>query len=629
MRRIITALIALTLIFIPSAALAAGDETPAGVPFTDIEAFVDDYMKDYIGKSTPGAAVVLVKDGDILLSKGYGYADVENQIPVDAATTVFEYGSVSKLFVYTTIMRLVEQGHIDLEADIRAYLPQGFLKKLKFNKPITLLNIMSHTAGFEDYLFDLILVSSDSLPGLEEYLRDVQPEQVYEPGSISAYSNYAVALAGYIAQRITGQEFYEYLMQTMFLPLGMNNTSAHITLEDKPELLRMKAKGYYPGKSGFTPGPWSYVVPYPAGSVTGTAEDLARFAMALMPGEGEDSPLFAEQGTLAEMLSQSHPMGPGMIGFAHGFIEWENAQVRALGHGGNTAAFSAQMNIVPEERFGVIILTNVASEMSITSGLTQALIGQRDGMVPVGSGSLPQASIVAGTYVPARRMHNGFLELYGYLGQLDVQALDANTIQLQIAGQTSTLVQTSPFVFQRVEAHGDILASHFGTVYFQVEDGEVVRMSGDYLPVLGLRTRPWQFISMGLALAALLFFLITPFVLLIGKVRRRIRRGGKSRLVNRLTAVQVFCGTALIINNLVLVVRMLENNYRSFAEVRIHVLLNYPLAIIAALLTVAIAFGWKKIHTSKGQRAFSLVTVALLATLIGLLYNWQFFVLVA
>jgi CubicO group peptidase (beta-lactamase class C family) len=365
------------LLFFPWTMTAFADKdgrTPSGIQLSEVEGFIDNYVMQYIGNTTPGAAVVLVKDGEIIFSKGYGHASIKDGIPVDPAGTVFEYGSISKLFVYTTIMRLAEEGKIDLKEDIRRYLPKGFLRKLKYDEPITMLNIMSHTTGFEDYLFDVIVTSPEKLTTLEYAVEHFQPVQVYKPGTVSAYSNYAVSLAAYIAQQITGQHFYEYLMETIFLPLGMDLTSAHQTLADKPELANIKANGYLPQKDGgFTQGKWSYLPLYPAGSVNGTAEDLARFAIALMSEEGQSNSLFSKSKTLNEMLTQSYKMGPDLMGFAHGFIEWDG-EYRGVGHGGNTAAFSSQFNIVPEEKFGVVVLTNGAGEMDICLGLTKALM---------------------------------------------------------------------------------------------------------------------------------------------------------------------------------------------------------------------------------------------------------------
>ncbi|MGI6005623.1 MAG: serine hydrolase domain-containing protein, partial [Christensenellales bacterium] len=162
---IAAALAAFITIFIYGAAYAApAGRTPSGIPYGGMEARIDGYVGQHIGKTSPGAAVVVVKDGRIIFSKGYGYADVENNLAVDPAETVFEYASVSKLFVYVTLMRLAEEGKLDLDADIRAYLPEGFLKKLRYDEPITFMHVMNHTAGFEDYLLDLILTSKEDFP---------------------------------------------------------------------------------------------------------------------------------------------------------------------------------------------------------------------------------------------------------------------------------------------------------------------------------------------------------------------------------------------------------------------------------------------------------------------------------
>lgn len=626
MKKRITALalcVLLLLIATITAVASDTEETPSGKPLSNIEEFIDDYMVQYIGKSSPGAAVVLVKDGEIIFSKGYGYADVESKSPVSADKTVFEYGSVSKLFVYTTIMRLSEQGKIDLNADIREYLPEGFLTKLKYDKPITMIDIMNHTTGFEDYLFDVILTSSENLPSYEETIIQSQPRQVYEPGTISAYSNYAVGLAGYIAEQMIGQDLHEYLMETVFMNLDMNSTSIHPTLADKPELLSHKAKGYHlQGDGSFIPYGWSYMPLYPVGAVNGTAEDLARFAMAFMPEEGQRSPLFENRETLDEMLTMTLKMGPGLTGYAHGFIEWDG-ESRGVGHGGNTAAFSAQVNIVPEERFGVIVLTNVQSEMDITSGLTEALIGKQDKDVVIEGVDLPSSSEVEGTYISARRMHTGFLELYEYLNPLDVKTVEQNKIQLSLAGQTSTMVQTKPHVYECVDANGPIFEYHFKTVYFEVSDGKVVRMSGDYVPLPKGRTEPWLIASAIIAVASILYFLITPLVLFVRKLFRKNKAPNKSAF-RKVLLLLTLNGTALIANNLVLLLRMLMHNYRSFHEFRIHILLNYPIIALAIVLGVMLILKWKSANGSKRQKIFGIITLILIIALMIILVNWQF-----
>lgn len=295
------------------------EKTPSGIPLDKLEKEIDKYVSNYIGESTPGASITVVKDGEIFFSKGYGYANIEEKILVDPQKTVFEYGSISKLFVWTAAMQLVEQGKLDLNADIKTYLPEDFTSKLTFEKPITMNQIMSHTAGFEDYHFDLIMPSPERIDSLEEVLLSHQPKQIYEPGSTIAYSNYATALAGYVIEQIVGKSFSDYEMEHIFLPLSMSTTSGDPTLANYSEL-ENKAIGYLPKENGkFTKGNWSYVPLYPAGSVNGTAEDLAKFAIALMPTNTHDSPLFSHKSTLDKMLTQSYSPQDNILSNAHGF----------------------------------------------------------------------------------------------------------------------------------------------------------------------------------------------------------------------------------------------------------------------------------------------------------------------
>lgn len=663
-------LICLAILLLPGPALLAASgpapgtvssvTTPSGVALTDVEGFVDGYMARWIGRSTPGAAICLVKDGRIVFSKGYGQDSVESGRPVDSRQTVFEYGSVSKLFVYTTIMRLVEQGRIDLQADVRQYLPDNFLRTLRFDQPVTLFQIMNHTAGFEDNLFDLILTRPNKQATLLETLQSAQPMQVYEPGTVAAYSNFAVALAAHIAERMLQQPFHAYLAKTVFQPLQMTQTSAHPLLSDKPGLAQARAAGHYALPGGqFRPGDWSYVPMYPIGGVNGTAEDLARFATALLPEPGQPSPLFAKRETLDTFFTQTHAMGPGIGGFAHGFIEWDGER-RTIGHGGNTACFSTQINLVPEDRFAVIILTNTAGEMDITAGLTQALIGrpsQAGANLPAppkaapsqaasnqaassrpapGLSSLPPASDVAGLYVDARRMHNGFLAFHRYLSLMQVKALGPDQISVSMGGQSAIMRQTAPYLFERVEASGPIFQYYVGKVFFDVKDGAVRRMSGDFLPLPPGRTLPWLIASLAAVAASVLFLAAA---LLVGSVRRlarAFRRKGsatsealasQSRHAQRLAAWLLVFGGALLLNNAVIILRMLMDNYRSFAEFRFQVILNYPLGAAAAVLIVLTAVHGLRQQRPLRWRLFNGMAIVLMASLMATLVHWHFFTL--
>ncbi len=219
------------------------------------ETAIDKAADAYIGKSVPGACVIVSEHGEIVFSKAYGYADLEKNIPMDPENTVFEWGSISKTFIWVSVMQLREEGKIDLNADIRNYLPKGFLKNLHYNTPITMLHLMNHTAGFEEQLINLRYFERDKEFALAEVLSSHQPEQVFSPGRVSAYSNWGAALAALIVERTSGQNYKEYINEHILKPLDMDNTSIGPFQNDNPMILTRKAVGYSFSEKSFQKEP--------------------------------------------------------------------------------------------------------------------------------------------------------------------------------------------------------------------------------------------------------------------------------------------------------------------------------------------------------------------------------------
>lgn len=204
MKKIMILLVAILGFLFPEIGFAEENSTPSGIPFSTLEDLVDEYVDDYIGKTAAGTSIVITKDDKILFSKGYGYADIENKIKMNSKTTILEWGSISKLFVWISVMQLVEQGKINLHEDIKNYLPRNFLTKLRYDEPITMQHLMNHQAGFEDYVFDLGYRSKELVPSLEKSLKIAEPSQIYKPGEVVAYSNYSTSLAAYIVEQVSG-----------------------------------------------------------------------------------------------------------------------------------------------------------------------------------------------------------------------------------------------------------------------------------------------------------------------------------------------------------------------------------------------------------------------------------------
>jgi len=469
----------LMLILIPLAtagltplAQADGPATPSGIPVSQLEQHVDEFAQGVIGRDTAGAAIIVVNNGQIILNKAYGDA-VLGQTP---ATTddVWEWGSVSKLLVWTSAYQLVEQGKLDLNADIRQYLPTGFLKKLRYDKPITFLNLMHHNAGWEDvgqgpgFTDDPALV-----PDLEQALSDIEPNQIWEPGTIQAYSNYGAALAGFIVQRISGEPYYDYARHHIFTPLGMTQTTVHPTQADNPAVAarRDQIVGYKVDDNGeLVPAPYQriYMSIYPAGSATGTIGDLGKFMMALMDPA---APLFAKPATQAAMESTSYWIGSAdslrVPALAHGFFDTQHA-VRTIGHGGNLPGFSANLTFAPATGFGVVVLTNQEVEGRFTGDLVTSLFGPYK--PPTYHGALPDAHEVEGKYASARMPFTDFIP-QDYL--VTITAKDENTITISAGNFSVDYVQIAPYVFALPLGNGDF---NPGVLYFDIIDGTVMAL---------------------------------------------------------------------------------------------------------------------------------------------------------
>ena len=582
---------------------------------------MDDFVEGYIGNTAAGASIVVVKDDTIVLSKGYGHADIESQIPMDASTSVLEWGSITKLFVWVAAMQLAEQGKLDLNEDIRNYLPEEFLTKLNFDAPISMLNLMNHNAGFEENIHDLLYNSPEHLTSLEEALKLTEPEQVYKPGEVVAYSNYSTSLAAFIIEQITGQEFYDYASDNIFSKLGMNHSTIHLPVEENEEILQNKTKGYIldePAK--FTESDPFYISLYPSGGMNGTAEDLAKFATALMPASGEKSPLFEGDETLTELLSLSYSVHEEVPGIAHGFWEYDGAH-KGLMHSGSTGAFSSNFHIVPEESFAVIVLTNQAGEIDLSFELIHELVGEGDKTI---EDKAPNSAVAEGSYLTSRSMHSGFMSLYYYyLIPMNITSINDNEIEVSTSGLTANYVQTSPYVYKMTSGHNAFIPNN--VMYFHVKNGAVEQIStsySDYLPMD--KSKAFLYITLGLFIWCIVYFFSSPFVLMV-RAFLRWRRKKKTAAITKWNGLLNLSGTLVVLNVFVLAVRMLTNPTRAYSELLAHFVLNYIFTASILIFLVMTIVNWKKSKLSKVQKAGYLLSAASSIALIVWLVIWQLY----
>ena len=204
--------------------------TPSGLSKSQLHNTIESYVKEH-KDTTAGLAISVFNDKEELYLGYRGYADIQNQEMV-SEDTVFEWGSVSKLLIWVSVFQLWEEDKIDLNEDIRTYLPEDFLKKVNKDEKITMVNLMHHEGGWQEAVVDLFVEDIKDVQNLKDTLQKTEPEQIYPVGKYRAYSNWGSTLAAYIVQEITGQKYYEYVHENIFKPLGMENTALLPDLRD-------------------------------------------------------------------------------------------------------------------------------------------------------------------------------------------------------------------------------------------------------------------------------------------------------------------------------------------------------------------------------------------------------------
>jgi CubicO group peptidase (beta-lactamase class C family) len=488
----------------------------------DVETWLDGYLPYALQRGdVAGAVVMVVKDGEILVGKGYGYADVEGHKPVDPARTLFRPGSVSKLFTWTSVMQLVEQGKLALDADVNQYL--DFKIPDAFDKPITLRNLMTHTPGFEEVNKNVIVSDTTGVAPLDSFLKAWTPTRIFPPGQMPAYSNYGTALAGYIVQRVSGESFDDYVERHIFGPLGMEHATFRQPLP--PRLKADMAKGYEVASD--TAKPFEMVVPAPAGSLAASGEDMARFMIAhLQQGRFGDGRILLPE-TAKLMHGTPLTILPQVNRMVLGFYETNRNGRRAIAHGGDTYHFHSDLHLFIDDGVGIFISMNSAGKEGASGAIRSALFEEfadrylpgetADGRVDPKT-AMDHASLLAGTYDNSRRSESSFLNLLNLVGQAKVTVNQDTTISLSLLtglnGEPKHWREISPFVWREVDGKHWLAA--------KVDGDEVVMLSGDEVsPFMMFVPAPWWRSSMvmwllvGAAVIVLLTVVLWPITALV------------------------------------------------------------------------------------------------------------------
>lgn len=599
---------------------------PVALDRADLEAWLDGYLPYALERGRiPGAVVVVVKDGQVVLEKGYGYSDVAKRAPVLPESTLFRPGSVSKLVTWTAVMQQVELGKIDLDKDVNAYL--DFKIPAYQGKPITMRNIMTHTAGFEESVRHLISSDPKAVMTLKKQMPLALPERVFAPGTTPAYSNYATALAGYIVERVSGEDFDSYVENHVFKPLGMTHATFRQPL---PKALAAHMSKGYPDITQKAQ-PFEMVIPAPAGSLSASGADMAKFMIAhLNDGAGLMKP------ETAKMMHDYKAPGVGPLNsMALGFYEqWVNGH-RAIAHGGDTVWFHSYLWLFPDSDIGLYISMNAPGQAGDAGAVRSALFHkfadrylpgtEKPGTVDAKTAK-QHAQMMVGNYVSSRGSFTNFLSVLGLLGQAQVGVTEDGKLSFPaldgLGAGARDWVEVEPFVW-RDTGTGERLAA-------EVKDGRVVRMSVDAgSPFMVFEPAPAATNSAWLSPAMLFALAMVVLAALAWPVRALVRRSykaefaltGPSLRAYRLSRVFAWLVIAALVGWGALVAAFSADigSIGGPLDWLIHLLrILTPLASFGLLATA----GWHLVRTVKDKRAWTMKLGAVLLVLAALVLVW-------
>lgn len=456
---------------------AASEQPVTALP--NLEAFVDGVVGAFMSQQqVAGAQVAVVRNGETLLVKGYGIDSVEPRRAVDPSQSLFRLGSISKTFTWLSLMQLAERGRLKLDDPINAHLPDELdVPDEGFEHPIRIVDLMNHTAGFEDILQGLFVAQDAQLLPLTEHLRQRRPHRVREPGKLMAYSNYSTALAGAIVAHVSGMEYESYVEQNILTPLGLTHTTfreQYAPTEGLPqpmpaELAARMAQNIEARNGAWQALPHEHIVSMaPAGAAVSTAEDMARYMIALLDPQRLEAAGVLRAETFAKLREPSYQVAPGMPAIHHGFFNTplgieQRLAYDNLSHSGSTLHFRSFMVVISAAdtamgTFGVFVTANSAPAARMVQAVPERIVAKYFGPWPEVEQDLPEgaaarAAQYAGQYRSLRRSYTQ-LEKILNVGTLPITASKEGYLTTKLGGPALRFVEVGEDLFRQPD--GDV-----------------------------------------------------------------------------------------------------------------------------------------------------------------------------
>ncbi|MEZ4457329.1 MAG: serine hydrolase domain-containing protein [Gemmatimonadales bacterium] len=599
MRRILP----LAVLFASAPIRALPAQTPA-LTAADLSAWLDSVVPPAIREADiAGLAVAIVSDGRILAAKGFGAADVGGGIPMTAETVV-RGASLSKTITAIAVMQQVQRGALDLDRDVNDYL--DFRIPDAFGGPVTLRHLLTHTAGFEETSYKRWRPSRS----LRDFAAEV-PDRIYPPGTVPAYSNYGLTLAGYLVSRVTGEPFGNYVERHILAPLGMVRSAFRFTVP--PEI--GPASRMYPRASA-APYPDNLFQELaaedaPAAALATTATDMTRFLEMMLRQGRLDSAVVLEPSSVAAMEAPAFVPSPGVQPIGLGMFRTDYRGHRVIGHSGDGEGAHADLKLMPDLDIGFFVALNSDGKetdlfpevFAVRSRLFEAFVDRyfptpAPAEEPSTATARDHARLVAGEYVWSRQQRGDYQEAFGLIPRFALGArirdLGDGTIEtpafltFEPSGRTQRWREVGAFVWREVGGTARLMA--------KVEDGRVRSVWTDQaasvwidLPVPALRS---AWLNVPLLLGSTAILLATSLwwpVLALLRRRGRAATPGRFETFRRIGAL---LGTSAVIGWAAVRGADLASTVGSEPWIRLVQVLTLAAVLGAVAALVDLARGW-------------------------------------
>jgi CubicO group peptidase (beta-lactamase class C family) len=586
-----------------------------------------------LSKGVAGATVSVVTRDGIAYEHGYGLASRSPERAVDPARSLFRVGSISKTFTYIATMQLVEAKKIDLAADVNRYLTPALQVPDEGFGPVRVVDLMTHTAGFEDAAVPHLFVIGDHpVETLDAYLAHRRPHRVRPPGVHADYSNYSVALLGALVAHVSGEVFEDYIEKHVLGPLGMTHTTfrepfpAGDPRRMSDDLAADVTTATRREKGGFKDEPYEHAANIaPAGCLSSTAHDMTRWMRMLLDAGEVDGVRVLAPETFRDMVAVTFRNAPDVTGIAHGIFRARYGKYESLEHGGATLAFMSNMVVLPEAGVGVFVSTSTDTGYEVSHELPRLVFerllpdARSAPLPPVPPDFATSAKRFAGNYVPERRAYTTLEKVLSSLQPMTVAVGDG------------ALLVTRSEKTTRWAPEGQL-------TFRSVETGDRIEFLEGSVGIVGVATPSTVLDKVGRlddvrTFGALLAVLVTLCLgVLVGAWGRRGRPRGDTSLAARWGALVVTLASATWLACLVMLGVAAEaigdDPFKALSTypdqaLRAAVGLGYASSLLALAALVLFVVGWRGTGWTLGRRARHAVVVLTMVATALLLVRWN------